>query len=45
MPDIIQGLFVGTEEAVVKAGDMVHELVATFLGDTDAIVSLRNNFV
>ncbi len=40
VPDIIQGLFVGTEEAVVKAGDMVHELVATFLGDTDAIVSL-----
>lgn len=40
VPEIMQGIFVGTEEAVVRAGDMVHEMVRTFLGDTDAIVSL-----
>lgn len=40
VPELMQGIFSGTEEAVVKAGDLVREMVRTFLGDTDAIVSL-----
>ncbi|EPR41746.1 metal dependent phosphohydrolase [Desulfovibrio sp. X2] len=40
MPGLLQGIFSGTEEIVRQAGDTVHAMVGTFLGDTDAIVNI-----